>query len=616
MLRGVYIIALFGLATIVAGLVVLPQSEERAAMLRHDGDLKGAIRILQTSLRSDTAGPEIAMQLHLMHDEAGQAREAIAALEEYLRQEPNDPSALAKLAALYRSTMQPEKQRAVLEQLVAPKADPSYVRQLLGSYRLAIGEAAEMQLLSRLRLSPSLSFEHFKRPAAMPSTLVKLAFLYRSTMQPERRTAALEQLVAREADLSHVRQLLGIYRLAIGEAADVQLLPTLRLSPSLSFEHFKRPAAMPSALVKLASLYRSTMQPERRTAALEQLVAREADLSYVRQLLGIYRLAGDEAAEMQLLSRLRLSPSLTFEDFERLAAMLLRSGDATGALEAYREADKRAPGPEHAGRLNYFALLVDLERYAEAIDRVVHWAASWKGHHLLYTVSERLARAGRGDMVVNLVQRLAAAKPDVDLLLAGALGAKGFKKIASKILLQWSQSPQHRDEVDLERFVIAAAAGADLSPALKMLRRLSGKQRRATEAAIIAENIVLHFGLHAVAAERSVFNFDLLAARPLFGAELALKVGNPTLAQRVLLQGKASGVPPSDMQRWAELLFSILGPARAKDKIDTMARRGSRLSEDAVRSLDAVARKYGVTNYKYGVTNYSVINSQSSPCCI
>jgi len=610
--RGVYIIALFGLATIVAGLVVLPQSEERAAMLRHDGDLKGAIRILQTSLRSDTAGPEIAMQLHLMHDEAGQAREAIAALEEYLRQQPNDASALAKLAALYRSTMQPEKQRAVLEQLVARKADPSYLSQLLGSYRLAIGEAAEMQLLPTLRLSLSLTFEDFERLAAMPTALAKRAALYRSTMQPERRRAASEQLVAREVDLSYVRQLLGFYTLASSEAAQMRLLSRLRLSSSLSLKDFERPAAMPSALAKLAAI----IEPERRRAALEQLAAREADPSYVRQLLGIYRLAGDEKAEMQLLSRLRLSPSLTSKDFERLAAMLLRSGDATGALEAYREADKRAPGPEHAGRLNYFALLVDLERYAEAIDRVVHWAASWKGHHLLYTVSERLARAGRGDMVVNLVQRLAAAKPDVDLLLAGALGAKGFKKIARKILLQWSQSPQHRDEVDLERFVIAAAAGADLSPALKMLRRLSGKQRRATEAAIIAENIALHFGLHAVAAERSVFNFDLLAARPLFGAELSLKVGNPTLAQRVLLQGKASGVPPSDMQRWAELLFSILGPARAKDKIDTMARRGSRLSEDAVRSLDAVARKYGVTNYKYGVTNSSVINSQSSPCCI
>lgn len=433
-------IALLGLVALAAGIALLPREEEHAVMAYRDGNIAGAIGILNHLAATDTSNGAIRMQLYRLHEQAGHAAASIAALESYLAQNGKDAPALEKLADLYRATMQTEGRREALERLL--------------------------------------------------------------------------------------------------------------------------PVAAPEARV--------------------------------RELLGLYRLSNNEDAEFTLLRNPRAAPALSREDIERRAALALARGKIDIALASFSEADGHALPEAFESRLAYLDLLLGQKRFEQAAERIVHWSKGWRnGEDRILIAVMQFARSTVASAVVDLVGRIGAVRPGLDMWLAQSLAYRGHQHIARGIYRAAASSIDATNNEAIVSFVAAAAASQDVEAAFKMLYRFLDSPEHSLAAARTAETMMVHFGSDALLGEPRILTPSFLSIRPLFGAELALEAGNPFLASRVLSEGSPTAVPARGARRYVQLLCEFLGPFAATHKVIQAAETGL-IEPLLATALQDEARRAGI----------------------
>lgn len=433
-------IALLGLVALAAGIALLPHEEERAVMAYRDGNIAGAIGILDHLATVDSANAAVGMQLYRLHEEAGHADASIAALEAYLARHGPDIPALEKLADLYRATMQTEARTEVLERLL--------------------------------------------------------------------------------------------------------------------------PVAAPEARVQ--------------------------------ELLGLYRLGNNEDAEFALLVDPRVASALSRQDIERRAALARARGKVDIALASFAEADGHAPAEAFESRLAYLDLLLGQKRFREAAERIVHWSKGWQnGEDRILIAVLQFARCTEASVIADLVRRIGAVRPGLDMWLAQSLASRGHQHIARSVYRAAASSIDATNSEAIVSFIAAAAASQDVEAAMKLLYRYLDSPDGSLAAARTAEAMRVHFGSDALLGEPRVLNLSFLSLRPLFGAELALEAGNPLLASRVLSEGAPKAVPVRETRRYVQLLFEFLGPFAATQKIIQAADAGP-LDPALATAIQDEARRVGV----------------------
>jgi len=347
------------------------------------------------------------------------------------------------------------------------------------------------------------------------------------------------------------------------------------------------------ALDKLANLYRTTMQPNKRVRALEKLLALDPKPNRAQELLGLYRLAGDEMGEFQMLTNASVDPMLTFEDFERRAVLWLARGDDLAALSSFATADQLAPKAAFEGRFAYLDLLLQHRQFELAMASIQRWAVGWADEEeTIIAAMTMFSKRAHSSQVVALARRLAEKRPDFDLWLAQGLSVRHYPNLARAIYAARAASLDRIDAKSLDVLVAAAAASHDVTTPLKLLRQMLADPDKTTEAAYVGEAIMRHIGTNILIDERRLFDISVLAQRPLFGVELALEVQNPLLANQIMQNGQLSNVPAHGARRYAELLFLLLGPKGAMQKYND-ARRMDKLHPAVAAAVTDNARQYG-----------------------
>lgn len=432
-------IALLGCGALAAGIALLPHEEERAVIAYRDGNIANAIGILDRLAAIETANAALTMQLHKLHDQAGNAEESIASLEDYLVLHGRDEQALEKLIDLYRATMQTPQRREALERLLAIAVHP-------------------------------------------------------------------------------VR---------------------------------------------------------------------------VRELIGVYRLTNDEDAEFKLLADPRIAFVLSYQDMERLAVLALARGDVRLALMSFSAADEHAPPSAYTYRLSYLDLLIGRKRFDEAKERLLRWVAGWRDEKFQSQIGVlRFAQAAPQREVAKLVRRLRDVAPGMDIWLTRSLAEYGRGEIARRICAEMAAGLEIADKEQIGDVVEIASMNGDMEVPIKLLRRFLDLPEGELAAAYAAEAVRTHFGSTLLFDEPRLFKLSLLSRRPLFGAELALDVNNSLLAARVLIEGEPSGVPRREARRYAQLLFEMLEPILAMNKISE-AKTSGNVHYTVIEAMEDEARLFG-----------------------
>lgn len=328
------------------------------------------------------------------------------------------------------------------------------------------------------------------------------------------------------------------------------------------------------ALAKLASVAKSTMNTPAQIKALDKLVALGTAGPFSRELLGLYRDTGDLQAERRLLVSLQDTIKLSADDLKRLGSIQVSFGDVEDALTAYRHADDLASAKEQVGRFKLLDLLLKHGHFGEATERAVLWISKWRDSNLATEVTLRIAETAPAKYVVALVTAVADDALDLDLSITQALADRGYHNLASEILDASARRRRLLSNARVGKLVDVAAASQNPRALIELLNEVVDTTGREGEAARLAEEIAQTFGYDVLSAVPGLLTVKLLAARPLFGVELALLGGNEILARRVLLAGQPTGVPMHQAQRWAELMFTMLGAQVALRRIEELQRHG------------------------------------------
>lgn len=344
---------------------------------------------------------------------------------------------------------------------------------------------------------------------------------------------------------------------------------------------------------RLATLYGSTMEPEKQKGALERLIALNPKSARVSDLLGLYFKANDEAAEYRLLSDRKIWSQLRGEEFRRLGSLALKYDHLDTALEAFRQYDRSSSLKDEESRLLLLDLLIRSRLTTEAGARLVQWSSAWTAPQVLDAV-RMLSAVEDADRLATMVLKIAEHRPGVDLQIASGLAASGKHHVSRAILSAWSQTARPKDHGEIKAFIAACASENDLATAIAWYRSLSTDRSKAADAVLVADRIYHEFGADALSSEHhGLLKPDRLALRPLFGAQWALELGNPELAVRALWLGNPEHVEPADARRYADLLFDTLGPAAVLEKLQRIKDTGLAHAPEVALALDEKARISG-----------------------
>ncbi|MFM1816836.1 MAG: hypothetical protein RLZ98_3531 [Pseudomonadota bacterium] len=150
-------VGLIALATLLAGLYLVPQQAERATMLARDGRYEEALKLLDSLQARGGRRVDLLRQKSAVLLKMGEITRAMEAVSEYVRAEPDDLGALLIQADLYLHSGRLSDHLALLHRIVIGWPDRTRLAEILALYRLHGKHDAELELLKHFASSRMLS---------------------------------------------------------------------------------------------------------------------------------------------------------------------------------------------------------------------------------------------------------------------------------------------------------------------------------------------------------------------------------------------------------------------------------------------------------------------------
>jgi hypothetical protein len=198
MLRHRLFVGAVAAGALIAGILLVPQAQERHAISLRDLQTEAAQAELQRLYDAGDRRSWVVVGLAMAHHRSANSQTGVDLLDAYVQRRPNDTLALAALADLARSANRREAWIAALRQLAVLAPTRERITQVLGHYRLQGDTGAELAVLTA---APPQHLDH--------SDLVRFAGLLISAARSAEALAPLRRANAIDpADWSEGRALL------------------------------------------------------------------------------------------------------------------------------------------------------------------------------------------------------------------------------------------------------------------------------------------------------------------------------------------------------------------------------------------------------------------------
>lgn len=158
-----FLIAVLAASVLLAGLMLIPRSDEHLTMLTRDGRYEEAARMLAAMRAQGDMRPELLTQQMTIHIKQGDVPRALEASRIYIEARPADVGALEIHAELLLHAGLLDEHLAASERLVRLRPEPERVRRLLAELRLGGHLDRELALLRHFAGSRALRLEHYER---------------------------------------------------------------------------------------------------------------------------------------------------------------------------------------------------------------------------------------------------------------------------------------------------------------------------------------------------------------------------------------------------------------------------------------------------------------------
>ncbi|MDR7038074.1 tetratricopeptide (TPR) repeat protein [Methylobacterium sp. BE186] len=348
------------------------------------------------------------------------------------------------------------------------------------------------------------------------------------------------------------------------------------------------------ALAWLVRAYEGADDVDGLLEAQARLAALDPSPQQVGRLVGLYRYHGRYADECAALERFAELGVLTADQLERLGQLLAAEGRVPRAVEVLRGLDERLGDAGERPRRLLFELLIDSGRYDEAAERAERWLSAWRKPWLAAQLTLRLAVKAPLAEARKLAETSAALHPEARLYLAKSLAEQGNRRLAVSMLLGWPYDGMPLTKPNIDGYVVASAATGIPTLIWSRFAMLRGRPAEGEAQALFAEAIAAEYGLPAIAMLQPALPDEVLRRRPIFGARLALHLGQQMRARHILAEADLELLTPAERGQWLDLLLRLNTPQEAFATLSRLEAR-SQLPGNLHAACRAMAIRLGLT---------------------
>ncbi|RBP07136.1 tetratricopeptide repeat protein [Roseiarcus fermentans] len=287
--------------------------------------------------------------------------------------------------------------------------------------------------------------------------------------------------------------------------------------------------------------------------AMARVAAERPTPARVTRLIELYRLHGRADDEARALETYAEKGDLDSSQLERLGALLAVRGEWRESRKWLEQADLDAPPEASEGRFLLLEVMISIGAVDDVDARLKAWMADWRSPYLSGKLILRVAQSGDAGEAARLAVAYADSAPDAALDMASFLAGKDCPGLARAMLVRWADGARGADGPHLHAFVQLAARLGDPGDGLRVVLRLARSRSNASALGQLAEDLVDAFGAPMLSAVRPLLSNEVLAARPLFAAELTLADGNPEAARWYLRRVDPEALRPERLAPWLAL---------------------------------------------------------------
>jgi tetratricopeptide (TPR) repeat protein len=150
MLRHIALIIALTLVALAAGVAMVPGEREQWTMLVRDGHNEAALKALEARYQAGGRETDAVVHLYKLYMSFAEIDEATRIAEDFVKDHPNDPAAVAMLAKHYGDIQNKPAEIATLERLFKLQPSATTAGDLLADYRLEGAFDREESLLRTL----------------------------------------------------------------------------------------------------------------------------------------------------------------------------------------------------------------------------------------------------------------------------------------------------------------------------------------------------------------------------------------------------------------------------------------------------------------------------------
>jgi hypothetical protein len=317
----------------------------------------------------------------------------------------------------------------------------------------------------------------------------------------------------------------------------------------------RRPRDM-QVLRRLATFYKLTQNQEGYIGAIKRQLAERYSEPACKELIGIYRLHGDAAAEQAMLQDCRAKGYRRPDDIVRLAYLVASDGHIAETSRLLRSVDDRRRLLGERDRLMFFTALLESGEAAEAEKRALRWLKGTREHAFVLLLIDKLVEADRHELAMDMAREAGTPGDSVSLAVAELMVDRDQTVAARAYLKGWLEVARLRDADVVQRF-ITAALGAD-DPELAFRGASAYGLSRVSQADLVAMAEALS-AVGQVASFQSlsrVLDAATIKENPLLAAAIEFDRGAREPARLLLSRVQVDGLDEWRLALWARLMES------------------------------------------------------------
>jgi hypothetical protein len=227
-----------------------------------------------------------------------------------------------------------------------------------------------------------------------------------------------------------------------------------------------------AAQTTLLNLIRERGQHDRYLALAERIYDRWREPQLLRDLLDIYRLWQNSEAETRLLELATATGHATAADIERLGMIKAAQGDYASAIQLLSDGDGTREGIERNAQATLFRLLIEQNRFEEAVRRATKWFAAQRDDSAAAQFCSDLALSRNIERAMAITRQVGTREDEVYIACAERVLRWGDADLTASLLVTWVAEDRITGGETVDRFVQLALRVARPDLALTLWSRV------------------------------------------------------------------------------------------------------------------------------------------------